>query len=414
MVRQQIFPGQTSEASDGLHVGLVHWAFPPCVGGVETHLWSYARALTVRGLRVTVFTGTVGARSPGDGIRIRQHRLLDLSRPYRQSVGAVHEMRDWFRAELAAPGVGIRLVHGHNLHQFSAVPARALRLLKDELRLALPHTYHNLRRHPADERMARQCAVWDTHHAVSDFLARECADVLAQPVSRTYLGVDTSAFLDIPELDETGGRPIVLLPARLVPNKGAELAIRMVRDIIARGRDLRSPGPAVRPRLVLTDPSTTVDFRHEAEGFRARLRRLIHECGLAEGPGRDVEFREAGVDDMRKLYEEAAVVVYPSRFAEPMGLAPLEAMCAARPVVAMRVGGLRESGGILVAPGAGESEEALAARFADEVWQLLVEPSLARRIGAAGRAHVRAHFDLGPVHVDPMLDEYERLLAMRT
>ncbi len=413
MVRQQTTRGQETVAREGIHIGLLHWAFPPCVGGVETHLWSYARALTARGHRVTVFTGTTGARSPGDGIRIRQHHLLDLARPHRQSGATVHEMRDWFRTELAVPGDRIRLVHGHNLHQFSAVPARALRLLKDELGLALPHTYHNLRRHPEDERMARECAVWDTHHAVSDFLAGECADVLAQPVSRTYLGVDTSAFMDIPELEETGSRPIVLLPARLVPKKGAELAIRMVHDIIVRGRSLSRHGSAVRPRLVLTNPSTTVDFRHEAEGFRARLRRLIRECGLEEGPGRDVEFREAGVDDMRKLYEEAAVVVYPSRFAEPMGLAPLEAMCAARPVVVMAVGGLGESGSTLVTPSAGESEEALAARFADEVWRLLADPSLARRAGAAGRAHVRAHFDLGHVHVDPMLDEYERLLAMR-
>lgn len=90
-------------------------------------------------------------------------------------------------------------------------------------------------------------------------------------------------------------------------------------------------------------------------------------------------------------------------------------MCAARPVVATGVGGLGEGGSKLVAldkkDEKGEEVEELASRFADELWPLLTEPSLARKAGCMAREHVVGHFDLEQVYVKPMLAEYRRLLG---
>ncbi|MFI6545931.1 glycosyltransferase family 4 protein [Streptomyces prunicolor] len=365
--------------------------------------------------RLSVLTGSADAHGPCDGVRVKRHRLLDLSVAQEGDAAAVEELRHWFRRQLTASDDTVRLIHGHNLHHFSSAPAHALAALRKDLGLVLLHTYHSIWRRPEDERIARDCAVWDVHHAVSDFLVSECTEVLQQEVRRTYLGVNTSVYSSIPELRETSRHPVVLLPARLIPNKGAMVAITMLKHLLRRVA-AAGPGPTVpRPRLVLTDPFDTVDFHGERGDFRRRLSRHIEGCGLTEGPGQDVEFRTAGIGHMAKLYEEATVVVYPSRFEEPMGLAPLEAMCAGRPVVATGVGGLGEGGSTLVALDKGktddEDEDELASRFAEEVWRLLSTPGEARRAGRAAREHVRANFDLEQVYVEPMLDEYERLLG---
>ncbi|MFD9331650.1 glycosyltransferase family 4 protein [Streptomyces sp. NPDC060065] len=381
---------------------------------METHLWDYSKALAGRGHKVTVFTGSVGAQRPCDGVRVIRHKMLDLSVGHEDSEENLNELREWFRSGLTASGDPIRLVHGHNLHHFSSVPARALKALQSELNLVLLHTYHSIWRTPADERIARECDVWDVHHAVSDFLVSECTEVLGQDVQRTYLGVNTSQYESIPEVeDEHGRHPVVLLPARLIPNKGADVAILMLKHLVERAKRCKGELASLSPRLVLTDPFDTVDFHGERGQFRGELSKLVEVCELAEGPGQDVEFRPAGIDDMRKLYQEATVVVYPSLFDEPMGLAPLEAMCAARPVVATGVGGLGEGGSTLVARDEHEHEDAekLASRFADELWPLLTEPSLAREAGSVARTHVLAHFDLERAYVEPMLAEYRSLLA---
>ncbi|WP_371550408.1 glycosyltransferase family 4 protein [Streptomyces sp. NBC_00554] len=412
MGQQQAVSGEEAllQREQKLHIGLVHWSFPPVVGGVETHLWDYSKALAGRGHRVTVFTGSVGAHRPCDSVRVIRHKLLDLSVGHEDNEETLKELREWFRSGLTASGDPIRLVHGHNLHHFSSVPARALKALQSELNLVLLHTYHSIWRTEADERIARECAVWDVHHAVSDFLVSECTEVLRQDVQRTYLGVDSLQYEGIPEVeDEPGWHPVVLLPARLIPNKGAEVAILMLKLLVERAKGCEGELALLRPRLVLTDPFETVDFHGERGQFRGKLSKIVEECELTEGPGQDVEFRPAGIEDMRKLYEEATVVVYPSRFDEPMGLAPLEAMCAARPVVATCVGGLGEGGSTLV--DRDEDAKKQASRFADELWPLLTEPSLARKAGCVAREHVRARFDLEEVYVKPMLAEYRSLLA---
>ncbi|WP_405909268.1 glycosyltransferase family 4 protein [Streptomyces sp. NBC_00828] len=412
MGQQQAGSDEEADAQQGqkLHIGLVHWSFPPVVGGVETHLWDYSKALARRGHRVTMFTGSVGAHRPCDGVRVIRHKLLDLSVGHEDNEETLKELREWFRSGLTASGDPIRLVHGHNLHHFSSAPARALKALQGDLNLVLLHTYHSIWRTEADERIARECAVWDVHHAVSDFLVSECSKVLGQDVQRTYLGVDTGLYESIPEVEEEPGRrPVVLLPARLIPNKGAEVAILMLKLLVRRAKRCEGELASLRPRLVLTDPFDTVDFHGERGQFRSELSQLIVACELTEGPGQDVEFRPAGIEDMRKLYEEATVVVYPSRFDEPMGLAPLEAMCAARPVVATGAGGLGEGGSTLVARDRDARRQ--AARFADELWPLLTEPSLARKTGSVARDHVCARFDLEEAYVEPRLAEYWSLLA---
>lgn len=94
-------------------------------------------------------------------------------------------------------------------------------------------------------------------------------------------------------------------------------------------------------------------------------------------------------DELERLYARAAVVACPSR-REGFGVACLEAMAHARPVVASDVGGLKDlvvdgETGLLVPP---RDPSALRAALG----RLLGDRDLRRRLGAAGRERARERF----------------------
>ena len=106
--------------------------------------------------------------------------------------------------------------------------------------------------------------------------------------------------------------------------------------------------------------------------------------------------------ELQALYARAAVVACPSR-REGFGVACLEAMAHARPVVATNVGGLRDlvvdgETGIVVPP-----RDPLALRTALE--HLLADRELRQRLGAAGRERARRHFSWDAV-TDATLSAY--------
>jgi glycosyltransferase involved in cell wall biosynthesis len=119
---------------------------------------------------------------------------------------------------------------------------------------------------------------------------------------------------------------------------------------------------------------------------RAALEALARDLGVADAlvlPGR--------VGDVPALLERAEIVVHPARW-EGFGLALLEAMLAARPVVAARVSAVPElvahgETGLLVPP---DDPRALAAALAG----LLRDPERARRLGEAGRERARSEFSV--------------------
>lgn len=100
----------------------------------------------------------------------------------------------------------------------------------------------------------------------------------------------------------------------------------------------------------------------------------------------------AGIqDDVRPFLAASDIYVQPSR-SEGLGLAIMEAMRESLPVVATKVGGVPEvvadgESGLLVDP---DAPDALAAAISG----VLADRSLARRLGAAGRARWEARFRL--------------------
>ena len=145
-----------------------------------------------------------------------------------------------------------------------------------------------------------------------------------------------------------------------------------------------------------------LEYRFAGDGsLRAELENQAKRFGI--GP----EARFLGfVGDMAEFFAGVDLVAMPSLF-EGLGIAALEAMAAAKPVVATRVGGLAEliidgETGILVPPGDGRA-------LADAIGRLAVSPPLAAAMGRRGRERVLGDFTLEQMAVRNETYYYELL-----
>lgn len=105
-------------------------------------------------------------------------------------------------------------------------------------------------------------------------------------------------------------------------------------------------------------------------------------------------------------YHWSRVVVFPSTYPEPFGIVGLEAMGAARPVVAFDVGGVSDW---LLDGRVGYCIPAYdQSLFADRVRRLLEDFKLAKQMGDAGRERVLTEFS-SDLHVSRLLKTYRKL-----
>ncbi|MGZ6801719.1 MAG: glycosyltransferase family 4 protein [Nocardioidaceae bacterium] len=189
-------------------------------------------------------------------------------------------------------------------------------------------------------------------------------------------GVDTGDFpLAIPR--EREWRGALLAVGRVEPRKGFDTPVAALAHLPA-GTTLRVAGVA------------------EPEHLQA-LQRLAADVGAADR----VRFGPVPRGDLRGLYASADAVLFPSRWEEPFGLVPLEAMTQGTPVVATRRGGsaefLADGRNCLEVP-AGD-----AAALAAAVQRLAAEPALRQRLAEGGLATAARYT------ADALADRLERL-----
>jgi glycosyltransferase involved in cell wall biosynthesis len=178
-------------------------------------------------------------------------------------------------------------------------------------------------------------------------------------------------------------------------------------EIEARSREPLDPG--LEERLARFPPRrvTHAAMLREEKGHlvllealaRLRLPDLCYVVageGMLEGALRD-KTRDLGLEgnvcfaglvrNLPALYRRSELVVMPSTY-EPLGMSQIEALGLGVPVVASRVGGIPETmKDVLVPPGDVDAWAAALARA-------LAQPEEMRAFAAAGRAYVRARFEL--------------------
>ncbi len=161
-------------------------------------------------------------------------------------------------------------------------------------------------------------------------------------------------------------------------------------------------GPDVT--AVVDDPEGQEVFEEVEATWSALPRRVRRRVHLALLPMVDPDENAVIVNALQR---RADVVVQKS-LAEGFGLTVAEAMWKGRPVVASRIGGIREQvqdgrTGFLVDPGDLRA-------FGERVSSLLDDPYAAERIGAAAQTRVRDLF-LGPRHLGQYVELLDNLLS---
>ncbi len=219
------------------------------------------------------------------------------------------------------------------------------------------------------------------------------ADILAnfrvepERVVVLHNGVDAEAFTRTERrdaLDRHGVRePYALFVGRISEQKGIFQLLDAARQLPEGVQLVLCASSPDTPEL-LTRLQTAVSGRPQIRWVNAML----------------------PVEEVVQLYSHAAVFVCPSIY-EPFGIINLEAMACGTPVVASRVGGIPEvvqdgETGWLVEPGD-------PAALARALQAALADPARARRMGAAGRRRVEAHFSWDRIAARTM-DVYQQAI----
>ena len=330
----------------------------------------------VSGLRVhghRVLLGVI----PGDRFEAKARQagleLVDgLSMDARRGPRAL--ARDALRVRALIRDEHVDIVHAHHSHDhWLAVLARPKR--PQGGRTPVVRTFHNLRSVRRDRLgrtlYRRTAAVF----AVSRMIESGCREVGIPPEKIAWIpgSVDLTRFAasadGTPIRDEfkLGDAPVVASVSRLATNRGHELLLAGFRRLIER---------MPRARLMLVGKGET----------RARLEQMVADLGL----GGHVIFTGYRDADLPAVLAASDCFALMAAGSDESCRAALEAMAAARPVIARRVGALPETvvhdeTGLLIDDDAPQS-------VARALETILGNPARGRAMGAAGRASAEERF----------------------
>jgi glycosyltransferase involved in cell wall biosynthesis len=350
------------------------------VGGMEVLVASMARGLAARGHRVGVtcleHDGAQADALRADGVRVSVVPTPGLRTIVRAPALAEHFAR-------LAPDV----VHSH-----SGVWEKAARAARHAGVARVVHTVHGL--HDTEPWHGPLLKRWGARHtdwvvAVSEPLREYLVERVGLDAARVRVlinGIHTDEFRPGAHAGALRDRlgigpdaPLVGTVARIAPIKNHAMLISSFARVLEQRPDAHlaivGDGP-VRPAL-------------EAQIASLGLADRVHLPGMMTG--------------LAPVYRDLDLFVL-SSLAEGTSISMLEAMATGCGIVATRVGGntdLLDGGacGTLV-----PSDDASA--MADALVALLDAPAERRRLGAAARARVLAHFSEAA-----MLDGYEALYA---
>lgn len=321
-----------------MRVAMVHWAFLPIVGGVESHLATLGKELGRMGIDVSLFTGSVNGPTSerAYGMDIERSPYMDLNRLQGSAVDprVLHATFDGF-LNRHRPDV----VHAHNMHYFSAAHLDALSAWCRRAGVPLVLTAHNVWTDELFRSLSSRREVYARIIAVSGYVADEMtkSGYGRDVIDVVHHGLDTTRFSPKPfrrdavyaRYPELRDRTVIFHPARSSLTKGTLVAI----DALARIR-----GAHPEAILVCAGAGRIVDWDHVQGAELAAIGQRVRDLGLES----QVLLRPFTWDEMTDMYQVADVTVYPSINEEPFGIAVIEAMATGSPVIVTASGGMPE------------------------------------------------------------------------
>jgi glycosyltransferase involved in cell wall biosynthesis len=366
-------PWQTTPAADGEAIGVLHVVDCLNVGGTERQLFELLRRLDRSRFRPLVACFKDGGELYPS---LTDIGLPPTVFPLRGSLVQANTAYQIARMALLCKRENIRVIHAHdfysNIIAVAAAGMAGARCIVSRRDLA-----HWL---GATQRRALRLAC----HMADAVIAN--AGAVAEQTARDF-GVDERKLhvipngIDVCHFDAQAFRtPDPLLPLasvermRIAMVGSMHLPDKGHGDLLEAAAMLKQRG--LRPQWILVSDGV----------LRAQLEAQARALGVAD----DIVFLGRR-DDVPSVLVRCDLVVHPS-WAEGFPNAVLEAMCAARPVVATRVGGIPEVmrdgvHGLLISP---HKPSELAAA----VEKLAANPLTAHVMGLRGRIHVESEYSL--------------------
>lgn len=385
-----------------MKVAFVSYECPPeAGGGIGTYIQQAADMLAARGHHVEVFAGSTdrtGTDDRANGVTVHRvaapdrRKFPSLIAPVfaarHRAVGFdVLEGPDYLaeaaESRVAAPDVPYiaklhtSLLFVRQIEREVLGPVGRLRARWAAWRRGLPPDWSpghpTSRREIADVRSADGVAA--PSHSIGSRVVKEWGVDPARVATYPYPFTPAADYLAVkPGSDQ----PVVTFVGRLEIRKGVENLARAVPLV-------RRAVPGARFRFV----GGTLGSRTPGVTMELRLKRMLAgHTGAVEFMGRRAP------EELPGLLADTAVCVFPSLW-ESFGFVALEAMAAARPVVASQNCGLAElidqgRVGRLVDP---RSPADIAAKLVE----ILQDGRLRRELGEAGRARVLSEFGVDAV-----------------
>ena len=362
------------------------------LGGAERFVVDAAVELQERGHRVVVFTsrlergrtfpaaadGTLDVRVHGAAIPAHVAQRLrapcTIARMARLALAAIRDGAafDVFVCDLVPHVLPL-------LRRRSGTPVVFYCHFPDRLLAPPGGGLYALYRLPIERLEERGLAVADRILVNSRYTAARLREAFPRLAARApdvvHPGVDPSSL----PVRDVSRVPVIVAVGRFDPTKNLGLAVETLAELRAR-----IPAQAFEPlRLVIAG---SYDGRlAEQHAARAALVERARRLGLADR----VELRcSPGDAELRRLLSSCLCVLYTPAH-EHFGYVPIEAMAAARPVIAVGSGGPTET---VVDGQTGWLRPPSPCAFAEALARAVLDPARAARMGEAGRARVEAHF----------------------
>ncbi len=389
-----------------MKIAMIHWGFPPVIGGVETHLSILCPELVKRGHEVSILTSTAPKMKKEHtykGVDVYRNRIMDVKWLKERGFENLRDKIDdvlYDFIEKVKPDV----LHAHNMHYISKYHTFALERIAKEKNIPLILTAHNVMDSGLSMRLLLDVK-WDKIIAVSDYVKRELKGfgVPSKRIITVHHGVDVqrirkkrpaSLLRKYPILE---GKKIIVHPAKTSMFKGSDVSIKAMKRVVKKFPDAF---------LVLCGTGLIVDWDFKKEKDLAYLDHLIHKMGLQD----NILVDSFSIEQMIQLYKLSEFTVYPSTWQEPFGLTMIESMACGRPIIVTRSGGMPE------AVEHGKNGFVIDIRNVDQLakycLQLLRDDELRKEMGANGRKIVSEKFNKKQM-ADKTIEVYESVVRRK-